>query len=372
MAIELSAMGQRLRLSRESLRLTLREVQERTGIGESSLSEFENGKREPRMSQLAVLGDLYRRPWTFFFEADNPPDPLVLWRQQPSPDVAAQIAAQFRRLCEQYRNLELWCDDVRKCRLPEPKQAPQTFADAERLAHAVHGELGLGERPGRTLLTVLEEVCGVKVFHIEYDPPGAAACTRSANFGPAILLNAKNARWRRNFDLAHELFHLITWQAFRTEAGTKQILADQHEEKLANAFASHLLMPADTVRLAIEEHKRQGTIELSALLDIARQFDVSIDALCWRMVSLRYLDREAAPDIIERCKLGALRWEWSREGEPAPVRPERFRALAVRALYTGRASIGTFAEYLGISRHQALRFAEREEPDEAPIAVADP
>jgi hypothetical protein len=32
-------------------------------------------------------------------------------------------------------------------------------------------------------------------------------------FGPAILMNSNEAPWRRNYNFAHEVFHLITWDS---------------------------------------------------------------------------------------------------------------------------------------------------------------
>lgn len=48
-------LAQRLKLARTSVNLTIEAVSQGTGIGKSSVSEFENGKREPSVSQLARL-----------------------------------------------------------------------------------------------------------------------------------------------------------------------------------------------------------------------------------------------------------------------------------------------------------------------------
>jgi len=61
-------LPQRLNHIRQQLDLTLQEVSERTGIAVSSLSEFENGKREPSLSQLQKLASVYEKPLPFFFE----------------------------------------------------------------------------------------------------------------------------------------------------------------------------------------------------------------------------------------------------------------------------------------------------------------
>ncbi len=65
----------------------------------------------------------------------------------------------------------------------------------------------------------------------------------------AILPNSNNIRWRRNFDLAHELFHQLTWKLFRI--GDSATQADDQDEKLANCFAGSLLVPPKPLKLSV-------------------------------------------------------------------------------------------------------------------------
>ena len=60
-------IGERLRIAREAIGLTLEQAANESRIGASSLSEFENNKREPKFSYLSKLADIYRRPVEFFF-----------------------------------------------------------------------------------------------------------------------------------------------------------------------------------------------------------------------------------------------------------------------------------------------------------------
>ena len=211
-------VAERLRYARNSMNLTLAEVGDRIGIGESSLSDFENEKREPKLVQLRELAQVYHRSTTFFLEEGPLPTETVLWRQKPTSPIAEEIQAQLLELVEQYHNLEKWCDEFEEVELPFATGEPSRFGypQAERLAHEFRTKVGLGERPGQSLGRVLEEVCKVKVFHMDFEPSGSVACTFSDRYGAAILLNSKNVPWRRNFDLAHELFHLVTWRSVST------------------------------------------------------------------------------------------------------------------------------------------------------------
>jgi len=369
------AIPERLRYARERSGLTGAQVKDRTRIGQSSLSEFESGKREPSLSQLQALARAYRRSVAFFLSDQPIPREMVLWRERPA-ESAEEVEAHFLRLCEQYRNLEVWCNERASGRLPDAEGTAEEFdyAAAQALAIRVRGELQLGDRPGHELLRVLEELCGVKVFHQDFEPTGTAASAKSESFGDAILLNASSVRWRRNFDLAHELFHLLTWRIFRSEKDASSCVASPREEKLATCFAHSVLMPADTTRAAIDIRARDGKVSLEALFDIARQFDVSVEALLWKIHFLYNRGPEQEDETrreVDRARaLAPVLEEREREDTKPPLRPERYRALAVKALRRGEISIGRFAEYLGISRQAAMTYVEQEIEDDEEVPIA--
>jgi len=367
-------IGDRLRYARERSKLTGSQVKERTGIGGSSISEFENGKRDPSLSQLHALASAYRRSIAFFLSDEPIPEEVVLWREKPQAG-SEDVEAHFLRLCEQYHNLEVWVDDKLPLCLPEASGTAETFSyvQAEMLAKRVRNDLQLGDRPALSLLRVLEEVRGVKIFHIAFEPTGTAASTLSETFGAGVLLNASNVRWRRNFDLAHELFHLLTWRVFRSADanGHTASCAGEQEEKYATCFARNLLMPDDVVRVAVNSRLKDGRISFEALHDIARQFDVSLEALQWHMHFLYNRGpegKEQTEQEIARAKTLTPTLERRPDSRP-PTWPDRYEALAVKALRRGEMSVGRFAEYLNISRQEAMQYVEQEIMDDEEVQI---
>ncbi len=369
------SVSTRLKLARKALHLTLSEVQIKTGVGTSTLSDFESAKREPRLAQLVQLAKVYDRPLTFFLSDQPVSHEVVLWREKPKSPAAEQIQLRLLNLAEQYHHLEAWCDEHQPIRLPSvtaPNAASFRYPDAQQLAHDIRQQLALGERPGQTLLRVLEEVCQVKVFHLDFEPTGSAACTFSPQFGAAVLLNSRHVRWRRNFDLAHELFHLVTWNVFRTEQTGTAVEASAQEEKFATCFARHLLMPREVLRLVVDARRAKNKDHLSFedLFEVARQFDVSVEALLWH-ISLEY----KIPETEVRNSLKAFRNQMSfwddRERDIPPERPMRYQALARKALRLGKLSTGRYAEYVGISRREAMRIAEQSDKQDAEVEVVD-
>ncbi|MBN1360211.1 MAG: helix-turn-helix domain-containing protein [Sedimentisphaerales bacterium] len=349
-------IGERLRLARGALGYTLDRVAAETNIGQSSLSDFENDKREPRFSQLSRLAELYRRPVEFFLGKEPVVENVMLWRD--APDVEDQVKAtqaRFRQLCEQYHSLELLCGERKNITWPQPdvKRSAFSFRDAGSLADDFERKYLLGDIPSASLKQVLEERFGVKVFHLDF--AGSAISTWSQTWGPAILLNSRSKLWRRNFDLAHELFHLLTWSVFR-DAGCPTDEPEDHEEELANAFASRLLLPTDVVKARIEQSvDGEGKINLETLDEVAREFGVSLDALLWRMVYLYNMSVEDIQNHIEHAR-GIRRARPARQTDGPDMLPERYCSLAIRALNEGRLSLTQFAKFMGLSYKRAQEY----------------
>lgn len=367
------SVADRLRHARSKLNLTLNTVEERTGIGVSTLSDYENGKREPKLSQLKQLADVYKRSVAFFMEEGEPASDVVLWRQKPTSPQAEEVERSLIRLAEQYHNLEVWCEDLEELELPLSAGSSEGFgyANAEKLAHDFRNKYSLGDRPGQSLLRVLEEVCKVKVFHLAFEPSGSAACTYSDQYGAVVLLNSENVRWRRNFALAHELFHLLTWRVFRTAANADGAVASDREEKLATCFARNLLIPAEALRIAIDARLNdRKTLSFADLFEVARQFDVSVDAILWQMKFVYRTSEELTQQAIDQVRSQMRFWD-DRERDTAPTRPLRFRALARQALSAGRLSTGRYAEYLGISRREAIQAVEQDACENAEVEVVN-
>lgn len=355
----MSRLAQRLRSVREALGLTQQMVEEKTGIGASSLSEFESGKREPRLAQLRSLADCYRKPLSFFLGEEEPIQYLVLWRQKPDFPEVARLEGELQLLVHHYHFLEVLTGETSSPCLPFLEKllgcCPEnfTYETAEWLASSVRDQLGFGNCPARELLDVVEEKLKVKVFHLEFEPAGSAACALSEEYGPAVLLNIKNSRRRRNFDLAHELFHLLTWNSFHGEKSGSFSATDQ-EEKFANCFARNLLVPRDVLLQWRDPRRLRFEPSPIEIIFGAKYFDVSIEALVWQMKWVFNLREDDTQRLIDQSI--ALEKNLAKvEPDAPPRRPRRFEKLAIQALRDGLISVGRFAEFMGISRNEALK-----------------
>jgi Zn-dependent peptidase ImmA (M78 family)/DNA-binding XRE family transcriptional regulator len=359
----MSNLSERLKLARNRAGLTLDQASERTGIGVSSISEYENGKREPKIHQLAELAKAYHRPFSFFLEEGQVEEESVLWRAKPETG-HKEIETRFIELCRRYNHLEILLDDRIETELPVETGDPENYSytRAEALAKEVRDRLQLGDYPGNSLQRVLEEQYGVKIFFKDFLPDGAALSSKDS-FGYGIILNPDSKRWRRNFDLAHELFHLLTWDVFRHGASETSNVAGEWEEKYAQCFAANVLMPSEALKRSIESHRKGGNLTFSMLSDIARLFDVSIDALIWRIHTVYSWGKEREEEtrkLIDKVKKAEARLSRRNDTRP-PDWPERYKDLAVKALNMAMISTGKFAEYLEIGKFDAMKYIEQEE-----------
>ena len=271
-------VGRRLREWRERVGMTQGDLAAKTGVGISSISEFENGKREPTLSQLKKLADALSADVARFLSADEPTTTVVRWRERPAN--TAEIEARFLKLCSQYRDLERWCGEEEPVPLRKAERFPSSRAEVAALARQVQGEMQLGDRPGLVLRRRLEDDYGLKSFNLGVEPSGTAACTLGEEYGMAVLLNSLNSPARRTFDLAHELFHLLTWHV------TGAAISKETEEKFAEYFAATLLLPDGAVREAVLRRIKDQKLSMANVCELARDFSVSIDALIWRMHNL--------------------------------------------------------------------------------------
>lgn len=349
-----------LKKERESLDLTLKEVSERLGFNNyQTLSSIEAGERKVKAWEVAKLAEIYGRSIDYFLNLEPPAkEARILWR---SPEVSPQkkiIERQFISICEHYQNLLriLGESDFPKTELKfsidkHTLLTQNAFKYIEDLASNYILILKLGARPACSLSKILEEEMGIKVIFLPMNSDISGGSTIDDKFGMAILINANDAPWRRNFDLAHEFFHIITWGNFTPE----EIYVDEaggksKVERLADVFASSLLLPEEDIRKEFEARINNKSVSYLDLVEIARDFDVSIEALLWRLVNLGLLKKEKIREELEKGIIKDIdrkhRYtDWSEKDKP--YLSTKYILLAIKAFHLGKISKGKLAEYVG-------------------------
>ncbi len=357
-------LAESIRKRRTQLGLTQQELARRAGFSVAqTISAIERGERDVKAVELAAIAQALYCALTDLFEEPKT-RPTVAWRKRPDDEGEIE-EARFLRLCEYYHLAEQWAHDEHAVTLPEvrPPRGKPSLEWARMIGDRVRDQLGLGSLPAASLRQTLEEHCGVKIFFLP-SLRGSAACTRG-EFGAAVVLNASEVPWRRNYSLAHELFHLVTWEFLGPQQADAEFGWPERTEQLAEAFASSLLLPETALRESLDLHRQDGGITVRSLVEVAREFDVSTEALLWRLVSLGMLTDKRVRELLDNPAFRSA-------GRPtfAPVRepeilPERFLRLLETAYLQGEVSAGRIAEMTGQSLGAVHHRLAQIEEDEA-------
>jgi Zn-dependent peptidase ImmA (M78 family)/transcriptional regulator with XRE-family HTH domain len=348
----------KVRVARETAGFSLAEAANRLGFNNyQTLSNIEKGARRIKAHELSAMVDLYRKSMSYFFEPEARPDPTPLWRRAlPQADVS-QVQCEFQSFLENYSNLESiaglrkrWKDIQRN--YDKGDFSARNFELTETLSVEIGEHLNLGSRPASGLVQILENDLRFKILHLPLPPGVSGASLVDGELGVGILVNSNDAPWRRNYDLAHELFHIITWNVFSQDEvgdGTKKTKPEQY----ADAFASSLLLPSDHLRKALEEVSTGNQIRIVDIIELAIDFGVSTSAILWRLHNLRIIKkREVVEKLLKADELSEMDKSKRRDlyhltGAPSRF-PTRFIMLACRCLIEGKISRGVFAKYLEI------------------------
>ena len=347
------SLHDRLREAREAIGLTLMEAASKLGFPSyQTLMKIESGEREVKANELSRFSKAYFVSINNLLQEGIKTDYNFLWRAVPAEKERKEKETELYYWCEQYN----WLEDLlnikpKKFNIEASLDDIRTNHSLNVLASRTRDLLNLGNRPAFSLQKVLEQDYGVKILFFSI-PYGSALSMVHPKIGSVIIINADEAPWRRNYDLAHELFHLLTWNAVSSSDLKDNGFFDDIEKK-ADKFASMLLLPESEVRNEIEERlEGQAEFNDSDLVDVASEFGVSYQALIYRMAHLKFITWEQAEKTVndeELARINSIRRKKEWTGKPES---ERFYYLAVRCLRKGFISRGKFAEWAGINRRE--------------------
>jgi len=356
-------LGKRIRETRERLKVSQGKLAEEVGFGSAQIiSSIESGNREVKASELSRIARALHTSIDNLLNPELHPEPQFAWREQPEAGFE-EHESRFLLRCERYGLLEKWCNVVSSQPIPSLKFAAvsPSFSQIQIQADNVRNTLQLGGRPACSLQKTLQEDYGVKVFCDDLGQNGGSAFSVTSWFGNAVLLNACQAPWRRNYSLAHELFHLLTANELK-ECGKEQI------EKFANVFASALLLPSEHLTAALGARVDSGKLSFESLIEIAREFDISIDALLWRLVNLGRLESNTAKEVLNNSTLRAIDKASFPTWEKPERLPERYVRLCFLAYRQGKIGLAKLAEFLETS---ILDLAEQVQEAGAELATGE-
>ena len=129
----------------------------------------------------------------------------------------------------------------------------------------------------------------------------------------------------------------------------------------SNAFAASILLPEVHLRKELQEISTHGKIRIVDVIELAKNFGVSTDAILWRLVNLKVLKKQKVEEFLNEPQLRKVDRLMRRDlyYKTAPPKfPARYVSLACRCLIEGKISRGTFSGCLEIDRADVDHFLE--------------
>ncbi|MBY4617748.1 XRE family transcriptional regulator [Rhizobium redzepovicii] len=346
-----TTIGARIKSLREQRRLSQEDVAEKFGFNDrQTLSAIETGDRK------VAADELLRAVQIFGVPIDYLTDPFMLagegrfsWRQtgvdgdglRGYEESAGRLIAAFRTLARQTGHKP----PLMRPALSLSKQS--SYNDASAAGERFAAEFDLGDVPARRLADAMEKL-GILVLMVDpIDGVSGAACRLPEL--DVVLINRNEIPGRRHFDLAHELFHILTWEKMPPEHIEEAMPKRRNRvEQLADNFASALLMPG----AVLDRFGEWGGLTDEKLVDrlneVADEMLVTSQALRWRLVGMKRLSRELSNAISGD--------DLRNNGRTKPGKPETpplfskpFVQIVAAALDEGQTSMRRIASILGLA-----------------------
>ncbi|MCL2825149.1 MAG: XRE family transcriptional regulator, partial [Polyangiaceae bacterium] len=323
---------QRLTIARTLRRQSKAEIGRAIDVPPKKIAAFENGESEPTLIEIRKLADVLVFPSDFFYahEIDMPSMDNASFRSRTSM-TGKQRDSTFSG-CALAIELADWLD--RKLKLPTTDIVDMPGEMPEAAAAAIRGAWGLGERPIKNMIHLLESK-GVRVFSLIDECKTVDAVSTWRGDTPFVFLNTTKSAERSRFDAAHELGHLVLHRHSTCTGG------DRDPESEANAFASAFLMPRGSVLASIPNF-----FTLNTLVHMKRAWNVSVAALVRRLKDLTLLD-QAYYDRLSR-EMG-MRGYFVTEPNGIPRENSLLLANAFSLLREDGITMGAIAKELRIS-----------------------
>ncbi len=284
--MDAGVIGRNVRRIRATRKLSQVKLARGADISRVALSKIENGIHVPRAETLERLAAALEVDVEQFV-TEVPDVAGVRFRALKRHHERDQIIADVAQRLKRYLEIEELLGKRREFKLG--KLLPKKNSSPVELARIVRKQTVLKNEPIRDICGFLEDN-GVKVLRIRRATDAFYGLSVAPDtFGPAIIINTWERisveRWI--FSAAHELGHLLmhlnAYDRIRT-------VEDPREEKEANSFAGHFLMPQKL--FTSEWEKTSGLPFVDRVFKVKRIFKVSYRTVLYRLVENGQADKQ--------------------------------------------------------------------------------
>jgi len=352
-------LGLQLQKARETVRFRPEEVAERLGVHLVEIVDWEAERTKPSLKQLEHLGELYGREIDYFLKKTPTSPTQVQFRSTTGlpfeglSEESRRVIARFDELCRIALELERTLGKVQPVAI---ERVPKNQPPAE-LARNQRSLFKLGGRPVGKLRDSLMQK-GVRIFQLVV-PPGqfSGFSYWHSEYGPCILVNAKEVPGRRNFTIAHEYAHLLYGHPPSVcDISGEGRPGSAGDERVADLFAVGFLLPARLIDEDFSKYALSKTPSIREIGNMAGRWHVSVQAMLYRLENLALIEQDYADYLLDS-------YQPPHPRVPKVPRWERrlgktFISDAVEAYHKGDISLGKLARCLDMPLRKALDVAE--------------
>lgn len=287
--------GKRLKNARLFRGLTLTQLAKNTDISKQSLSLYENEKNIPEHTRVRSLASALNFPYEFFFQNDiwETVTDVTYFRSLASATKMNRTAQTIKLeyVAKIYEVLLNYIDFPR-LNLPEvsfdgsddefdEKQIKDTQQQIEVIAQRLREHWEIGDAPIKNLQFLLEKngiiITGFNTQESKIDAFSQRTTVDNGDVYFIAVALGQRPEGRINFDLAHELGHILLhpWSENLELIPKEEFKA---REKQANMFASAFLLPKDSFGKEVQAYPT----DLEYYQFLKKKWKVSIQAMAYR------------------------------------------------------------------------------------------
>lgn len=326
--------GDRLKTARIYRSMTLAELGKSLDLSKQTLSLYENNKGNPDFSTVIKLSKTLHFPINYFFQEKNIniTSGTTYFRSLSSTSKKSRSAeiTKVEFIGALYEALYNYIE-FPVLNLPKININSQNLKDEEieNVAIKLREFWNLGYDPINDLQYTLEEngliVTGMNVADQKIDAYSQVVNIDGIENYIIVLSVGNKGKARINFDLAHELGHILL-HPWTEDIETLSNDEFKDRERQANKFASSLLLPEETFS---KDCSRYPT-ELEYYIRLKKKWGVSIQAMLYRACDLDIISNNQFQYLMRQ--ISSKGWRKKEPGDTPHVLNENIFKMGIELL----------------------------------------
>ncbi len=295
----------RLREARLIRGLTISDLADRIGVSKQAISQFELGEHTPKPETIMLIINTLHFPKSFFYrEFKEQFVGNTFFRANATATKKSKEIQYNKTLLAgyiyEYVSEYIEFPELNLPDLPQYQNLKWDNNTIEQLAQKVRNYWEVGDKPITNIVHLLERN-GVMVFSVDTDSEKVDAFCQHRKGRPFIFLgNDKQSAFRRQFDGAHELGHVLMHKEIHNQDVLNRTEFKEMENQ-ANRFASALLLPAEAFARTVT------STSLLHFVELKKYWNVSIAAMLYRCLDLELIDEGKYTSLVKQMSMKKMR-----------------------------------------------------------------